>query len=278
MQRVEVRLQNTNKLESFLSDIKLKVSDMIIVEIDGSEAFGEVVFVREAQSIEGRKVLRLANEKDKKQAKKGKELSKKAYDTTKSLVEKLKLDMNIVNVTYSLDLSKVVIEFVSDNRVDFRELIKELVANLKTRVELRQITAREQAQTVGGIGSCGRMCCCATFLKDFEKVSMKMAKVQGLALNPSKISGACGRLMCCLEYENPFYADISTRMPKINSEVKTKDGVGVVVYQNLLKELVSVKFTNKDGSINIKDFSLDEIKFDKPETLQGKKDKDDTKK
>ena len=278
MQRVEVRLQNTNKLESFLSDIKLKVSDMIVVEIDGSEAFGEVVFVRETQSIEGRKVLRLANEKDKKQAKKGKELSKKAYDTTKSLVEKLKLDMSIVNVTYSLDLSKVVIEFVSDNRVDFRELIKELVASLKTRVELRQITAREQAQTVEGIGSCGRMCCCATFLKDFEKVSMKMAKVQGLALNPSKISGACGRLMCCLEYENPFYADISTRMPKINSEVKTKDGVGVVVYQNLLKELVSVKFTNKDGSINIKDFSLDEIKFDKPETLQGKKDKDDTKK
>ena len=278
MQRVEVRLNGTNKLESFISDLKLKINDKVVVLLDNNEVFGEVVFVRECEKENGQKVLRLATKKDKSNMERAQNLSKKAYDVTKSLVEKLKLDMNIVNANYSLDLSKVVIEFVSENRVDFRELIKELVSNLKTRVELRQITSREQAQVVGGIGACGRMCCCATFLKDFEKVSMKMAKVQGLALNPSKISGACGRLMCCLEYENPFYLEVASKMPKVNTEVKTKEGVGVVVEQNVLKEKVSVKLTSKDGNVTIKEFNLDEIKFEKDRAVEhGKKDKNETK-
>ncbi len=278
MQRVEVRLNGTNKLESFISDLKLKINDKVVVLLDNNEVFGEVVFVRECEKENGQKVLRLATKKDKSNMERAQNLSKKAYDVTKSLVEKLKLDMNIVNTNYSLDLSKVVIEFVSENRVDFRELIKELVSNLKTRVELRQITSREQAQVVGGIGACGRMCCCATFLKDFEKVSMKMAKVQGLALNPSKISGACGRLMCCLEYENPFFFFFSSKMPKVNTEVKSKEGVGVVVEQNILKEKLSVKLTSKDGNVTIKEFNLDEIKFEKDRAIEhGKKDKNETK-
>ncbi len=262
--RIGVKLCKTERVYSYLSNINVKIGDFVVVETQVGEGLGQVIFVGsdEIRDAEGKRIIRIANVVDEKNHKKVIELSKKAIETTKKLVSKLNLDMNIVDAEYTLDLSKVTIEFISENRVDFRELIKELVVALKTRIELRQITAREQAQLVGGIGPCGRMCCCATFLKDFEKVSMKMAKVQGLALNPSKISGTCGRLMCCLEYENPYYLEVASKMPKINSEVTTSDGLGVVIYQDLLKQIVSVKFTLKDGSVNIKDFKLTDIKFE----------------
>ena len=272
--RIEVKLCKTERVYSYLSDIKVKVGDFVVAETQVGEALGQVIFIGsdESQDAEGKRIIRIADVKDKKNHEKVIDLSKKAIEITKELVSKLNLDMNIVDAEYTLDLSKVTIEFISENRVDFRELIKELVLALKTRIELRQITAREQAQVVGGIGPCGRICCCATFLKDFEKVSMKMAKVQGLALNPSKISGTCGRLMCCLEYENPYYVEVSLKMPKINSEVKTPDGQGVVVYQDLLKQMVSVKFTLKDGSVNIKDFKLTDIKFDNKNDISKEED------
>lgn len=272
--RIEVKLCKTERVYSYLSDIKVKVGDFVVAETQVGEALGQVIFIGsdESQDAEGKRIIRIADVKDKKNHEKVIDLSKKAIEITKELVSKLNLDMNIVDAEYTLDLSKVTIEFISENRVDFRELIKELVMALKTRIELRQITAREQAQVVGGIGPCGRICCCATFLKDFEKVSMKMAKVQGLALNPSKISGTCGRLMCCLEYENPYYVEVSLKMPKINSEVKTPDGQGIVVYQDLLKQMVSVKFTLKDGSVNIKDFKLTDIKFDNKNDISKEED------
>ena len=263
MQRVEIKIQGTNKTYSCDSSIEVRAKDKVVADLNGVETFGEVITAFDVgdEKPNSNKVIRLATKVDIDNASSALKTAVNAYKVAKEKVKNLNLDMNIVGVNCSLDLSKIIIEFVAEDRVDFRELVKELVHSLKSRIELRQITVREQAQIVGGIGSCGRICCCASFLKDFEKVSMKMAKTQGLSLNPTKISGACGRLMCCLEYENPFYQEVANKMPKINSEVKTKDGKGTVVYQDLLKEIVSVKFVNKDETVTIKDYNLSDIKF-----------------
>jgi hypothetical protein len=155
--------------------------------------------------------------------------------------------------------------------VDFRELVKDLAGELKLRIELKQIGVRDQAKNLGGIGLCGKECCCKEYLNDFDKVSVKMAKVQGLSLNPAKISGLCGRLMCCLAYENDTYAEIVALMPKMNSKVKTPDGEGLVVYNNILKQLVSVKFDN-NGDIKISEYQLaDIVKIDNSKD-ESKKD------
>jgi len=181
------------------------------------------------------------------------------FEKTNALIKKYNLDMKLVDASFTLDGQKVVIDFVCEDRVDFRDLVKDLASQLKLRIELRQIGIRDQAKLVGGIGVCGKECCCSQFLNDFDKVSIKMAKTQGLSLNTPKISGTCGRLMCCLSYENDYYSEISAKMPKINSKVITKDGEGVVVYNNLLKQLVSVKFMN-DESVKIVEYPVDEIK------------------
>jgi cell fate regulator YaaT (PSP1 superfamily) len=166
--------------------------------------------------------------------------------------------MKLVDVTFTIDGSKVIINYVCEDRVDFRELVKDLASQLKLRIELRQIGIRDQAKIVGGIGFCGKECCCKKYLNDFDKVSIKMAKTQGLSLNPTKISGICGRLMCCLSYENDFYSEISAQMPKLNSRVKTKDGIGSVVYNNLLKQKVTVKVEN-DNEIKVMEYDLTDI-------------------
>jgi cell fate regulator YaaT (PSP1 superfamily) len=142
--------------------------------------------------------------------------------------------------------------------VDFRELVKDLASQLHLRIELRQIGIRDQAKIIGGIGFCGKECCCKKYLNDFDKVSIKMAKTQGLSLNPTKISGICGRLMCCLSYESDFYSEIAVKMPKLNARVKTKDGIGSVVYNNLLKQKVTVKI-EEANEIKINEYDLNEI-------------------
>ena len=166
--------------------------------------------------------------------------------------------MKLVDASYTLDGSKVIINYVCEDRVDFRELVKDLASQLKVRIELRQIGIRDQAKKIGGIGFCGKECCCKKYLNDFDKVSIKMAKTQGLSLNPTKISGICGRLMCCLSYENEFYAEASSKMPKLNARVKTPDGVGSVIYNNILKQLVTVKIEN-DNDTKINEYTLDQI-------------------
>lgn len=264
-QKVGVRFKIGTKVYSFLSDIKnLEVGDYVIVETSLGQGYAVVDKIEELKEGEDlsnyKNVLRKATKEDKKQNEQNLDKERNAIAITKEYVEKLNLDMNIVNAEYSFDGSKVIIDFISDNRVDFRDLVKDLAVKLKTRIELRQIGIRDQAKMVGGIGICGRVCCCASHLKDFEKVSIKMAKVQGLALNPTKISGSCGRLMCCLEYENEYYSEVYPKMPKINGEVQTPDGVGTVMYANALKQLVSVKITSADGSTTIKDYSFDDIK------------------
>ena len=207
-------------------------------------------------------VVRIATKKD--LSKMESLLSKKQEitDVTNGLIEKYKLDMKIVDVEFTLDSQKVIISFVCEDRVDFRELVKDLASVLKQRIELRQIGIRDQAKVVGGIGNCGKEVCCKQFLNDFDKVSIKMAKTQNLSLNPVKISGVCGRLMCCLSYENDFYNEMNSKMPRINSQVKTKDGVGTVVYNDLFKEKVTVKFLN-DGDTKISEYDLKDVEFDK---------------
>ncbi len=193
-----------------------------------------------------KEIIRKATEAD---LKKSEENAKKAIDAikiTQKHVRSLKLDMKVVDVTYSLDDSKVLIEFTAEDRVDFRDLLKLLANSLKTRIELKQIGQRDEVKIKGGIGPCGEMCCCKRFLKDFEHVTIKMAKNQGLSLSPTKISGLCGRLMCCLGYENPVYEEVIKSMPKINSKVITPVGEGVVVYNDILGKNVSVKISKGD--------------------------------
>ncbi len=183
------------------------------------------------------------------------------FETAKAEVEKSGLEMKITGVEIPFDGSKIIIYFTAPARIDFRELVKSLATALKHRIDLRQIGSRDEAKILGGIAPCGRVCCCNTFLPDFKTVTIKMAKNQGLSLNPSKISGLCGRLMCCLEYENEYYADVYKKMPKVGSEVTTPDGKAIVISNNMLKMIVKTKTLLKDGTVIYKDYNLSDIKF-----------------
>ena len=168
--------------------------------------------------------------------------------------------MKIVGAEYTFDGSKIIIDFTAEERVDFRDLLKVLASELKTRIELRQIGQRDEVKIKGGIGPCGEICCCSRFLNDFEHVTVKMAKNQGLSLSPTKISGLCGRLMCCLGYENSTYEEILSRLPKLNSQVEVKSGKGTVVYLDILRERVSVKLPQGEDSFIVEDYDATEVK------------------
>ncbi|RXK17185.1 stage 0 sporulation family protein [Macrococcus sp. DPC7161] len=174
----------------------------------------------------------------------------------KKHVKNHQLDMRLVNAVYTLDKGKVIFNFTADDRIDFRELVKSLAYDLKTRIELRQIGVRDEAKILGGIGPCGRSLCCATYLGDFEPVSIKMAKDQNLSLNPTKISGACGRLMCCLKYENDYYESTRKMLPDIGKIITTPEGPGKVVGLNILDVTMQVKV---EGMEQIMDYHIDEV-------------------
>ncbi len=188
-----------------------------------------------------RPILRLANVQDKKIAAENQEKERKAYQVCLQQIDQLQLDMQLVSAECSFDGSKILFFFTADERVDFRELVKNLASVFHTRIELRQIGVRDKARMVGGLGICGRPFCCASFLDDFQPVSIKMAKTQNLSLNPTKISGTCGRLMCCLKYEQDAYEDLIRNSPKLDSFVDTPDGRGTVVEIDLLRQRVKVK-------------------------------------
>ena len=171
--------------------------------------------------------------------------------------------MKLIDAEFAFEGGKVVFYFTAAGRIDFRELVKDLASAFHIRIELRQVGIRDETRILGGIAPCGRVCCCASCMPDFRKVTIKMAKTQGLSLNPTKISGLCGRLMCCLEYENEHYSEAFKKMPKVGSEVTTPDGKATVVSNNMLKFIVNVKTTNSDGSFAYKDFPLSDIKFKK---------------
>ena len=242
------------------NNLELTMGDAVVVE---SIRGVEIAYVTEPvnssdEQEEVKQIIRKATDVDLKKQEELRKQEPKVIKITNELINKYNLEMKIVDVSFTLEGAKVIISYVCEDRVDFRELVKDLASQLKLRIELRQIGIRDQAKIVGGIGFCGKECCCKKYLNDFDKVSIKMAKTQGLSLNPTKISGICGRLMCCLSYENDFYAEISTKMPKLNSKVKTKDGIGTVVYNNLLKQKITVKI-EKDNDISINEYDLIDV-------------------
>lgn len=265
---VGVKFADGGKIYDFSpNDLLVNIGDKVIVETVRGLDFGTVATpiktIERADADEPLKdVVRIATHQDLAQVKKVQALNKKFLEETKKIVEDFGLEMKIISCDTSFDEQKININFTSENRVDFRELVKELGSRFKARIELRQIGARDEVKIIGGLGPCGKVCCCREFLKDFEHVSIKMPKVQGLSLNPTKISGLCGRLMCCLGYENAHYSETFRLMPRINSEVETPEGKGTVVYNNLLKRLVQVRLGEKDDPTSqILEFPLDKIKI-----------------
>jgi cell fate regulator YaaT (PSP1 superfamily) len=188
-----------------------------------------------------KKILRIADEKDTRQHEENLNRKEKSLALCQEKVDKHNLEMKLVDVEHTFDNSKIIFYFTSDGRVDFRDLVKDLAGVFKMRIELRQIGVRDEAKLIGGIGTCGIALCCHTWLQDFEPVSIKMAKVQGLSLNPTKISGICGRLMCCLKYENDVYCEMRRGMPDVGEHVNTIDGMGVVIESNILENRIKVR-------------------------------------
>ena len=205
-----------------------------------------------------RPVVRIATDEDNKKAAENKDKEAEAFEICRKKIEKHGLDMKLVDVEYSFDGNKILFSFTSDGRVDFRELVKDLASTFRMRIELRQIGVRDEARMLGGLGICGRPFCCAQFLDDFQPVSIKMAKTQGLSLNPTKISGTCGRLMCCLKYEQEAYEDLVKNMPKVDAFVDTPEGKGMVSDVNLLRGKIRVKLENH-SELTIHTFDPDEI-------------------
>ena len=219
-------------------------------------------------------VIRIATEKDTAFYEACQEKRPQAMQICREKIIKHGLEMKLVDCEYAFDGSKILFYFTSANRVDFRELVKDLATTFHNRIELRQVGTRDEAKYLGGLAPCGRVCCCAGNMPEFKKVSVKMAKTQGLSLNPGKISGLCGRLMCCLSYENDYYAEAFKKMPKVGSEVSTPEGKAIVASINMLKMEVKVKIDDKNGGWIWKDYPVQDIRFKKGNQPE-KEDKDD---
>jgi len=276
---VGVKFNNNSKVYTFdAAGEEYFEGDLVVVDTQKGNELGEVAkanYLVEEDALPGelKKVVRRANGRDLDLCKKAKETEPKALEIAREKAKKLGINLKFISSEVSFDCKRVVIYFTSEERVDFRELVKELASALHARIELRQLYERDDVKLRGALGMCGRECCCRSHLRDFEKVTVKMAKVQGLSLNPTKISGICGKLMCCLKYENEYYAEVFKQMPKVNAKVMTPDGLAVVDSNDMLKKIVTCKVFVDDTYI-IKKFSLDQITILKPTPPQpSKKDK-----
>jgi cell fate regulator YaaT (PSP1 superfamily) len=244
---VGVRFKKAGKIYYFDPDeINAQQGNNVIVETSRGVEFGEVVVGPKEVTEEDivaplKKVLRIATEEDETLNKQNIMKEGEAFSVCLEKIEKHGLEMKLIDVEYTFDNNKVIFYFTADGRVDFRELVKDLAAVFKTRIELRQIGVRDEAKMIGGMGPCGRALCCGSWLGDFEPVSIKMAKEQSLSLNPTKISGICGRLMCCLKYEHEVYQCLRDNLPEVGEKVVTPDGAGIVVENNILLENVTVR-------------------------------------
>lgn len=247
---IGVVFKTGGKVYSFAPEtLQIKKGDYVIVETARGTECGEVVHgvheVPDSQIVKPLKaVTRLADGADVRRMHQNREDEKKAFDICEERIIKHALDMKLVDVEYTLDRSKILFYFTADGRIDFRELVKDLAGVFHARIELRQIGVRDESKMLGGLGICGQPFCCSRFLSNFQPVSIKMAKEQGLSLNPAKISGSCGRLMCCLAYEQPAYEYLNKITPTLGSVVKTNDGTGNVVEVNLISGTLKVKLEN----------------------------------
>lgn len=238
--------------------------DSAILETARGIEFGKVVIgnkeVDDSEIVPPLKpVLRKATAKDEEQNERNCAERDYLVKETINKVNAHSLPMKIVDAEYTFDRAKIIIYFTAENRIDFRELVRDLAGLFHNRIELRQIYEREDIKLRGALAQCGRPCCCTTFLQNYEKVSMKMAKYQGLSLNPTKINGCCGKLMCCLRYENAYYQEMSKKMPKENSTCMTPEGEATVMENDALRQEVKVKIVNEGGGIIIKRFPLADI-------------------
>ncbi len=262
---VGIKFKSTAKVYYFdPKDITFEEGDGVIVETARGLEYATVTIankdVDQSQIVSPLKpVVRKATVEDVKKVEKNLADKDHALKVIRDKVVEMNLNMKLVDAEYTFDRSKLIFYFTAEGRVDFRELVRTLASIFKVRIELRQIYERDDTKMRGALAPCGRECCCTTHLPDFEKVSIKMAKVQGLSLNPQKISGVCGRLMCCLKYENAYYSEVYKLMPKVGSKVKTPDGEGTVESNDLIKQTARVKVLLKDGSFDLKTYKLEDM-------------------
>lgn len=264
---VGVRFRNAGKIYYFgPGDLKLHAGTHVIVETARGVEMGTVMTepktVPENEVVQPLKpVIRIATEADEKTAQKNEEKEKEAFKICLEKIAKHKLNMKLVEAEYTFDNNKLLFYFTADGRIDFRELVKDLAAVFRTRIELRQIGVRDETKIMGGIGICGRGLCCSTYLSEFVPVSIKMAKEQNLSLNPTKISGVCGRLMCCLKNEEDTYEYLNSRLPYIGDYVTTDDGLkGEVSSVSVLRQTVKV-LVQLDDEKELRDYRVDQLKF-----------------
>lgn len=256
MKIVGVKFGDNGKICYFNSNnFDLKLNLTVIVDTDKGLKFGKIVDLVENNKNNDvyPKVIRIASKKDFQQNLKNIQDEKKALEKCKELVVKNKLNMTIIDASYNFDKTQLVYRFLADERIDFRKLAKDLGAILKTRIELRQIGVRDKAKDIGGIGPCGRLLCCSSFLTDFDTISINMAKNQGLALNPTKINGVCGRLLCCLNYENEQYIEAKKNIPDVGKKIKMGSSEGKVISSDPLAGKYKVLLDNDIVEVNIND-------------------------
>jgi cell fate regulator YaaT (PSP1 superfamily) len=269
---VGVRFKKAGKIYYFdPNGFDISVGDFVIVETIRGIEYGKVVIAKKQVEehdvvLPLKKVIRIADQKDKMIVEENKKAAREAFDICVQKVEEHGLEMKLVDVEYTFDRNKVIFYFTADGRVDFRELVKDLAAIFRTRIELRQIGVRDEAKMLGGIGPCGRMLCCSTFLGDFEPVSIKMAKDQNLSLNPTKISGLCGRLMCCLKYENDEYETAKEQLPDLGEVIETPNGLGRVVGLNILERVLQVELVDRERVV---EYTWDELMKEGTASMQA---------
>ncbi len=277
---VGVRFKDNGKTYYFdPRNLNLKVGDYCVVETARGNECGEVTIGTKAVPDQDvvqplKPVLRVADAADHRQMERNRAREKRAAEVFAEKAAKHQLEMSLVDVEYSFDGSKILFFFTAEGRVDFRELVKDLASVFKTRIELRQIGVRDECKMMGGIGMCGRPFCCNQFLTNFDRVTIKSAKDQGLPLNPVKISGVCGILMCCLNYEQSTYEELGKNMPKVGSTVETPDGKGTVAEVAVLAGKVKVKFTAEDGTVTFNNYDAAALKprrVDRPAREDRKK-------
>ena len=278
---IGVRFRYNGKIYYFSAgDLNVEVGNNVIVETARGVEFGKVVLgnreVEEEKIVSNLKpVIRIATEEDEKIQKNNKIKSREAYEICLEKIRKHGLEMKLIDCEYTFDNNKVLFYFTADGRIDFRELVKDLAAVFKTRIELRQIGVRDETKIMGGVGICGRSLCCNTFLSEFVPVSIKMAKEQNLSLNPTKISGVCGRLMCCLKNEQETYEYLNSKLPNNGDEVHLKDGTkGVVQGVNVLRQRVKLIITDEKGEKDIMECKVSDLNF-RPKRKKEKLKMDD---
>ncbi|MBQ7504437.1 MAG: stage 0 sporulation family protein [Ruminococcus sp.] len=264
---IGVRFKEVGKIYYFdPKNIKINVGDKVIVETARGIECGMVALAnKEVPDNELvyplKPLIRKATENDLSHVEENKKREKEAFKTCEKKIAEHNLKMNLVDVEYTFDNNKILFYFTADGRVDFRALVKDLAGVFRTRIELRQIGVRDEAKMLGGLGVCGRPFCCHSFMGDFQPVSIKMAKEQGLSLSPVKISGTCGRLMCCLKYEQEAYTDLLKRTPKVGAIVKTPEGKGLVVENNLISGTIKVKLDSAPDGVAPSTFNVKEVKI-----------------